>query len=124
MHRSWLSGIVAASVTLICITPAAGQQACRPTLAFTQVQLSPMRPPDLERQWTAVVSVDASRCAASSTGTFQIGFSRLKEMGADLDFRQQFTWRPPSVNVHVDFAPDEAVERYWIENISSCPCAR
>jgi hypothetical protein len=124
MDRSCLSGFLAGIIGLISVTEAAGQQACRPTLAFAEVQFSEMQPSTLERKWSAVVSVDASRCAANSAGSFQVVFSRLKEIGPDLEFREQFTWRPPSVTVAVDFAADEAVERYWIANITPCPCAR
>jgi hypothetical protein len=41
----------------------AGQPICRPALAFKEVQFSEMQPPTLERKWSAIVSVDASRCA-------------------------------------------------------------
>jgi hypothetical protein len=37
----------------------------------------------------AVVSVDATRCAANATGHFEIVFSRLKEIGPDIEFREQ-----------------------------------
>jgi hypothetical protein len=124
MNRSRIPALLAAAIPLICVTQAAGQQACRPTLAFAEVQFSEMQPSTLERKWTAVVSVDASRCAANSAGSFQVVFSRLKEIGPNLEFREQFTWRPPSVTLAVDFAADEAVERYWIANITPCPCAR
>jgi hypothetical protein len=64
----------------------------------------------------------ASRCAANSTGYFEIVFSRLKEMGPDIEFRAQFKWLPPAIKVAVDFSADEAVERYWIDNITPCFC--
>jgi hypothetical protein len=32
------------------------------------------------------------------------------------------TWLPPSVNVAVDFAADEAVQRYRIDTITPCVC--
>jgi hypothetical protein len=124
VNRFCLPAFLAGAIPLICVTQAAGQQACRPTLAFAEVQFSEMQPSTLERKWTAIVSVDASRCAASSAGSFELVFSRLKEIGPDLEFREQFAWRPPSVTVAVDFAADEAVERYWIANITPCPCAR
>ena len=85
---------------------AAGQPVCRPALAFKDVQFSPMQPPTLERRWTATVAVDASRCATHSAGYFEIGFSRLKETGADLDFNEQFIWLEPAVKVSVDFWAD------------------
>jgi hypothetical protein len=124
VNRFCLPAFLRGAIPLICVTQAAGQQACRPTLAFAEVQFSEMQPSTLERKWTAIVSVDASRCVASSAGSFELVFSRLKEIGPDLEFREQFAWRPPSVTVAVDFAADEAVERYWIANITPCPCAR
>jgi hypothetical protein len=81
-----------------------------------------MQPPTLERKWTAVVSIDASRCAAHSAGYFEIVFRRLKEIGPEIEFREQFVWVSPTVKVGVDFWADEAVERYWIENITPCEC--
>ena len=32
-------------------------------------------------------------------GHFEIGFSRLKENGIEIEFREQFIWLPPSVEV-------------------------
>jgi len=100
---------------------AVAQQTCRPALAFKEVRFSEMQPPTLERKWTAVLSVDASRCATTS-GRFEIVFSRLKENGIEIEFREQFMWRPDSVGVSVDFWADEAVERYWLDNVATCPC--
>jgi hypothetical protein len=68
------------------------------------------------------VSVDTSGCAANSSGYFEIVFTRLKEIGPDIEFREQFVWLAPSVKVGVDFAADEAVGRYRIDNITPCPC--
>ena len=104
------------------MTQAAGRQACKPTLAFKEVQFSPMQPPTLERRWTAIVSADASRCTTTA-GYFEIGFSRLKENGVEVEFREQFIWSSPTVTVGVDFWADEAVESYWIDSIQTCPCA-
>jgi hypothetical protein len=67
-------------------------------------------------------SVDTSGCAANSAGHFEIVFTRLKEIGPDIEFREQFVLLPPSVKVEVDFAADEAVGRYRIDNITPCPC--
>jgi hypothetical protein len=39
-----------------------------------------------------------------------------------MDFRDQFTWRSPSVTVSVDFWADEAVEGYWLDSVAPCPC--
>src|SRR4029077_12653096 len=112
MNRSCIPAFLAAAIPLICVPQAAGQQACGPTLAFAEVQFSEMQPSTLERKWAAVVSVDASRCAANSAGSFELVFSRLKEIGPDLEFREQFTWRPHSVRVAVHFAAGKPSGRY------------
>jgi hypothetical protein len=123
MFRSCLSAVLAGVVGLGSVPQALGEQSCRPALTFEQVQFSPMQPPRMERKWTAVVAVDASRCAANSAGYFEIAFTRLQETGPDLEVREKFTWRPPSVIVAMDFAADEAVGRYGIDEVTSCPCA-
>jgi len=122
MLRSCISGFLASAVGLVSATQTLGQQACKPTLSFKEVQFSDMLPPTLERKWIAVVSVDASRCTANSTGHFEIVFSRLKEIGPEIEFREQFVWIEPSVKVGVDFWADEAVERYRIDTITPCIC--
>jgi hypothetical protein len=118
-----MRGCLAAVACLVNVTQVLAQQVCKPGLSFKEVRFSKMQPPTLKRTWTAVISVDAARCAVSSTGHFEIIFSRLKESAPDLEFREQFKWRSPSVNVVVDFWADEAVERYWIDNVSPCSCA-
>ena len=123
MNRSCIACLLAGSMGLIDVTQAVGQQACKPTLAFKEVQFSEMQPPTGERRWTAVVSVDASRCA-TTTGFFEIGFSRQMENGGEFEFRERFQWSSPAVKVGVDFWADEAVEYYWIESVQACPCAR
>jgi hypothetical protein len=123
LHRLHVSGLLAACIGLTGVAQAVGEQMCRPTLAFREVHLSEMQPPTLERKWTAVVSVDASRCTATA-GYFEIGFSRLKDTGPELEFRERFRWSSPAVSVSVDFAADEAVEAYWIDKVQACLCAR
>ena len=123
MYLSYTSGLLAWIIGLLSVTEVVGQQVCKPLLAFKDVQFSEMQPPTMERKWTAVVSVDASRCATTS-GRFAIVFSRLVEIGPEIEFRQQFIWRPPSVTVSVDFWADEAVETYWIDRVQACPCVR
>jgi hypothetical protein len=120
LYRSCLFGLLAA-IGLSSVTPAAGQPACRPVLAFKEVRFSQMRPPTLERTWTAVLSVDASRCATTS-GRFAIVFSRSKENAPEIDFEERFVWQPASVEVSVDFWADEAVEGYRLINVAPCPC--
>jgi len=122
MYRSCMSAFLAGTIGLISVMQALGQQECRPTLAFKEVHFSEMQRPTLERKWTAVISIDTSRCTANSTGYFEIVFSRLKEVGPEIEFRERFTWLSPSVKVEVGFWADEAVERYRIDNIASCPC--
>ena len=103
----WLS--VAGVTDLVGITKAIGQGLCKPTLSVSDVQFSPIHPETLVRNWTAVVSVDASRCRTNFRGTFDIAFTRLSENAPDMEFRQPFIWMPPSVNVSVEFGRDEAV---------------
>jgi hypothetical protein len=113
MHRA-MFGFLAGAAWLISVPQVLAQQVCKPTLAFKEVKFSKMQPPTLKRTWTAVVSVDASRCAANSTGHFEIVFSRLKEMGPDNEFQEQFKWQSPLVRVAVDFWADEAVEPFHV----------
>jgi hypothetical protein len=87
---------------------------CRPALAFKEVQFSQVQPPTMERKWTAA-------------GYFEVVFSRLKENAPEIEFREEFMWMsfewlPPSMKVEVDFSADEAVQRYWFDNITPCPC--
>ena len=111
-----------AAATSVCATRADAQDACRPALTIGDVHFTEMQPPTLSRTWSAVVSVNASHCPANATGTFDIVFVREKETAPDLEFREQFVWRAPSVNVRIDFAADEAVGGYRIDNVTSCLC--
>jgi len=122
-YRLCVAWLLAGGIGLLGVTRAAGEPTCKPTLTFTKVQFSEMQPPTLERRWTAIVSVDASRCTTTA-GYFEVGFSRLKETGMELKFREQFVWSPPAVTVGVDFWADEAVESYWVDSVQACPCAR
>ena len=128
MHRSCSSAFLAAVIGLAGMTQAFGAQLCRPTLAFRDIQFSPMQPPTMERRWSATVSVDASNCVANSAGYFEIVFSRLKETAPEIDFREEFMWfafdwLPPVVKVEVDLWADEAVEGAWFDTVTPCPCA-
>jgi len=117
------SAFLAGVIGLAGVTHAFAQQLCRPTLTFKDVRFSPMQPPTMQRTWTAVVSVDATRCAANSHGRFVIVFARLQEFGPDSESGEEFVWAALEVAVTVDFAPTEAVERYRIGLVTSCPCA-
>ena len=119
--RSCTFVLLAGIIGLGGVTQAFAQKTCRPALAVKEVRFSEMKPPTLERKWTAVLSVDASRCATNS-GRFSILFSRLKENGLEIDFQEQFKWKPGLMEVSVDFWADEAVEGYWLNNVAECPC--
>jgi hypothetical protein len=123
INRAGIVGLLAYGIGLVGTAHAAGEPACRPALAVSEVRFSAMLPPTMQRKWTAVVSVDASHCATTA-GTFEIGFSRLKENGPEIDFRERFTWQLPSIGVSVYFWADEAVETYWLDNVVPCPCRR
>jgi hypothetical protein len=127
---------IVAVLAFVCATRAMGQitlgqitlgqdvsgYTCRPTLTMSDVHFTEMQPPTLSRTWSAVASVDAAHCVANATGTFEIVFVREKETGPDLEFRERFVWRAPSVKVQVDFAADEAVQSYRIDNVTACDC--
>ncbi len=124
MYRSLISGIVASALGPASIVLVDGGPLCHPKLAVTDVQFSEMIPPTLERKWTAIVSVDASACQTDSSGYFDIVFTRLSETAPDLEFSERFAWRPPSVEVAVNFAANEAVQHFRVENITSCACIK
>jgi hypothetical protein len=92
---------------------------CRPQIAVENVRFS--EPVNLRRYWTASVSANATPCAASS-GFFSLGFLRLSESGADLEFTEPFIWRGSETAVRVEFWVDEAVGSYWIADVAICPC--
>jgi hypothetical protein len=123
-----IQGLYSGTASLIAVlafvytTQAMGDDTCTPTLAISDVHFTEMQPPTLSRTWSAVVSVDASHCAAKATGTFEIVFVREKETAPDLTFRERFVWRAPSVKVQVDFAADEAVQSFSIDNVTACHC--
>jgi uncharacterized membrane protein YtjA (UPF0391 family) len=122
MRRPIVYALLAGSLGFVPISGAVGAGPCKPNLDLKEVRLSPIQPPSMERKWTAVVSVDASGCAANSAGYFEIVFVRSLEIGPEFEFREQFVWMPPSVKVGVDFGAYEAVERYRIDNITPCAC--
>jgi hypothetical protein len=113
---------VTAALASVCVVPAKSSESCRPALAISNVHFTDMQPPALSRTWSAVVLVDAAHCAAKATGTFDIVFVRGIEIGPDVEFRERFVWRAPSVNVKVDFAANEAAQSYRIDNVSPCVC--
>jgi hypothetical protein len=109
-------------IVLVGATEAIAEHLCRPALTLDDVEFSSMIPPTLERVWSAVVSVDASQCAANSKGNFDIVFTRLSENAPDLEMRKQFAWSVHSMGVSLAFAADEAVAQYRIEHVTPCVC--
>jgi hypothetical protein len=103
---------------------AIAQPLCWPTLRIEDDTYAPMRPPTMARLWTARVMVDAPRCAADASGTFDIVFLREKENGLDHEFREHFAWRASSVPVEVEFWADETPALYWIDRVQPCACVR
>jgi len=77
------------------LSQAQGEQFCRPKLQVQNVQFSDMQPKTLRRTWSAVVAVDASGCGSNASGSFDLGYTRLQEVGPDADFRERLTWRAP-----------------------------
>ena len=122
-YRTCVAALLAGSIGLSGVAPAVAGPVCKPTLTVTNARLSEMRPPTLERRWTAIVSVDARRCATTA-GYFDLGVERQKETGLELEFREQFIWSVPQVLGSVDFWADEAVGTYWIDSVQPCPCAK
>ena len=113
--------LLACGIGLIGTTQAVAGPPCKPALTFKEVRFSKMQPPTMERRWTALLSVDASSCATTS-GRFEILFSRLKENSPEIDFVERFMWKPDAVEVSVDFWADEAVEGYRLNSVAACPC--
>jgi hypothetical protein len=102
-------------------TTALGAPVCKPVIGFKEVRFSPTDQETMERTWSATLSVDASRCLTTS-GRFEILFSRLKENATEIEFSEPFVWKPGSMEVSVNFWADEAVESYWLHGIAACPC--
>ena len=122
MRRSIICALLAGGLGLVSMAGAVGAEPCKPNLDIRDVHFSKMQLPNMERKWTALVSVEASGCAANSAGYFEIVFVRSLEIGPELEFREQFIWMPPSVKVGVDFGAYKSVERYRIDNVTPCAC--
>jgi hypothetical protein len=119
MSTRTLLALALAFGALLGPAKAVAETLCRPHIAVEHVRFS--EPVNLRRYWTASVSVNASTCAASS-GFFSLGFLRLSESGADLEFTEPFIWGSSETAIRVEFWVDEAVGRYWIADVAACPC--
>jgi hypothetical protein len=113
-----MAGLGAALALCVPAQAVAGM-ACKPVLTFKEVRFSEAQ--NQLRKWTGVLAVDASRCVATS-GTFEIKFVRIKEMGPDLLFSERYKWSPGLTRVSLDFWWDEAVLDYWIADVPPCGC--
>jgi hypothetical protein len=94
---------------------------CKPALTFRQVSFSPIDYETMQRRWSATLSVDASSCATAS-GQFEILFALWSETAPDDDLIRAFTWTPGLTAVAVDVTANEAIGRYWLQNVATCPC--
>jgi len=103
------------------LTPAVAASLCKPVIGFKEVRFSPTHRETMERTWSATLAVDASRCTTTS-GRFEILFTRLKENAPEIEFSEPFVWKPGSMEISVNFWADEAVEGYWLHSIAACPC--
>jgi hypothetical protein len=92
-------------------------------VTIAQAQLSEVDHSTAERRWTALLSVDASRCVPGASGSFQLALLRLKKNPPDLALRERVAWQRPTATAEVPFAADEAVGPAWIEEVSPCACA-
>ena len=111
--------LLAASIALFGATQAAAGPLCKPVLSLRDVRTSQAH--ELQRTWTGVLVADASRCSTTS-GPFDMQFTRLKEVAPDLQFTERFTWVSGQSELVLDFWWDEWLEDYRILSIAPCPC--
>jgi hypothetical protein len=119
MRPLYLSGLMAGSIVLFGTTPNIAQQMCKPALTVTEARVSEAR--NLQRTWTALLTVDASHCSTKS-GRFEIVFARLKESAPDMLFIERFTWAQGQTKVSLDIWWDEWVQDYRVGSIDPCRC--
>jgi hypothetical protein len=119
MRLSHPSILLAGSLVMFGAMQAVAAELCKPVLSLRDARISEVR--NLQRTWTGVLVADTSRCSTSS-GPFEIEFTRLKETAPDLRFTERFTWASGRSEVSIDMWWDEWVEDYRIVRIASCPC--
>ena len=119
MRPLHLSILLAASLAPLGATPNVAQQTCKPILAVKDARISEAR--NQQRTWTGILTVDASHCSTTS-GQFEIEFTRLKEAAPDLRFTERFTWALGQTTVSLDVWWDEYVQDYHVARIAPCPC--
>ena len=122
-RRSQTVPIKSLSLVALCTLLNAAQvvagPVCRPTLAVKEESFSLAF--NSKRVWTASINIDATRCATTS-GQFSIKFVRLAENAPDLTFTEPVIWSLGQKSVAVEFWANEAVHKYWIEEVAACPC--
>jgi len=111
--------VLAGSLVVFSAMQAVADQFCKPVLSLRDVRIS--EPRSMQRTWSGVLVADASRCSTTS-GPFEIEFTRLKETAPDLRFTERFTWASGRSEVSIDMWWDEWFEDYRIAGITSCPC--
>jgi hypothetical protein len=119
MRPSHSTILLAGSLVVFSAMQAVADQLCKPVLSLRDVRVSEAR--SMQRTWTGVLFADASPCSTTS-GPFEIEFTRLKETAPDLRFTERFTWTSERSEVSIDMWWDEWMEDYRIARIASCPC--
>ena len=115
-HRSIL---LAASLALLGATQAVAGKLCKPVLSLRDARISEAH--EMHRTWTGVLVTDSSPCSTTS-GQFDVQFTRLKEVAPDLQFMERFTWVPGQSKLSLDFWWEEWLEDSRIISIVPCPC--
>ncbi len=119
LHRPFI--LLATSIALLNTSPSLARPICKPHVAVKDVRISELR--NLERTWTAAVSVDAARCTDFS-GRFDIHFVREKENAPEIEFSETFTWHAGELGIgqidaSIDVWVDEVVHDY---RVYAAPC--
>ena len=119
MRLSHRSILLVVTLVLLGATQAVASKLCKPTLSLRDVRISEAR--EMHRTWTGVLVADASPCSTTS-GQFDVQFTRLKEVAPDLQFMERFTWVSGRSELSLDFWWDEWLEDHRIVSIAPCPC--
>jgi hypothetical protein len=114
-----LSSLLVASLALSDASRSIAQQICAPDLQLREAHIS--QPRSLQRTWTARLIADASQCSTTS-GEFEIEFTRLKETAPDMQFIERFSWAQGKTGVSLDIWWDEWLQSYRIIRVVPCPC--
>jgi hypothetical protein len=116
--------ILVASIIHLSGDPSFANEVCKPDLTFKSVKFSDAQ--NLQRKWTAVLDVNAARCA-TNFGRFEVRFLREKENALELDFAEGFMWhtgelKTGQIEISIEFWIDEAVQHYAIDYVAPCAC--